>query len=112
MECEYAYSESTIKPLPIEFSKKSVYLRKNIVEETRIDENDITTTWYTYEEACLAPEDFNTYVSQLKAANAIKGVNDSDNISNLLTGQENGDNNQLIIMEAMADLYDLIATMI
>lgn len=111
MKLNYVYSESTAKPLSIEFSKNSIYLRTNIVEETRVDENDTTTVWYTYEEACLSTDEFNTYISQLKATNAIKGVNDSDNIANLIFGQENGDNNQLIIMEAMADLYDLIATM-
>jgi len=29
----------------------------------------------------------------------------------LVAGQENGDSNQLIIMEAIADLYDAIAFM-
>lgn len=110
MELNYVYSESTVKPLSIEFSKNSVYLRRNIVKETRVDETDAETVWYTYEEACLTPDEFNTYTGQLKAVNAINGVNDSDNIASILTGQATGDDNQLSIMEAIADLYDLIAS--
>lgn len=107
MDLNYVYSESTVKPLSIEFTKNSVYLRQNVTEEVRDG-----VTFYIYEEACLTPEEFNVYSGRVKAANAIKGINDSSNISNLISGQENGDNNQLIIMEAMADLYDLIASML
>ena len=41
----------------------------------------------------------------------IKGKDDSANIVQLMLGQENGDVNQLIIMEAIADLYDAIASL-
>ena len=46
------------------------------------------------------------------AENAIKGTNDSDNIVQLMAGQETGDSQQLAIMEAIADLYDAVAAMI
>lgn len=36
------------------------------------------------------------------AENAIKGTNDSDNIVQLMAGQETGDSQQLAIMEAIA----------
>ena len=84
MELNYVKSQSTVKPLEIEFCKKSVYLRQNIVSDGE---------FWNYEEVCLTPEEFNEYVGQVKAINAIKGVN--------------SDTNQLIIMEAIADLYDL-----
>lgn len=41
-----------------------------------------------------------------------KGTNDSDNIVQLMAGQETGDSQQLAIMEAIADLYDAVAAMI
>lgn len=44
------------------------------------------------------------------AENAIKGTKDSENIVQLIAGQETGDGNQLAIMEAIADLYDAVAT--
>lgn len=46
------------------------------------------------------------------AENAIKGTNDSDNIVQIMAGQETGDSQQLAIMEAIADLYDAVAAMI
>ena len=46
------------------------------------------------------------------AENAIKGTNDSDNIVQLMAGQETGDSQQLAIMEAIADLYNAVAAMI
>lgn len=111
MDSIYRYSESTIKPAEIEICKRSVYLRKDIVEEERTDENGNPTMYYTYQETKMPLEEFNKYSTQREAINAINGTNDSVNISTLLTGQENGDTNQLIIMEAIADLYDAIASL-
>ena len=110
MELKYTYAESTVKPADIAICKKTVYLRKDIAEEERTDENG-TIIFYTYQEAKMPLEEFNEYSTQQAAINAVKGTNDSANISNLLTGQENGDTNQLIIMEAIADLYDAIASL-
>ena len=89
MELKYIRAESTVKPSSIEYTKNSVYLHRNYTEEVRDG-----VTFYIYEEACLTPEEFKEYSNKA-----------------VLAGQENGDNNQLIIMEAIADLYDLIATM-
>lgn len=85
MELNYVKSQSTVKPLEVEICKKSVYLRRNIASDGEI---------WTYEESCLTPEEFNEYISQVKAANVL-----------------NGDTNQLIIMEAIADLYELIISL-
>ena len=106
MELIYRPSESTVRPVEIEKTKRTVFLRKDIVEEDRDG-----MTFYTYQEAKLSHEDFDKYASFIAATNAIKGVNDSTNIENLVDGQAIGDNNQLIIMEALADLYDVIASM-
>lgn len=115
MELIYKHSEGSVKPEPIEITKTTVWLRKDIVEEKRtytVDDDEITAPYYTYQEAKLSHEDFKTYSSQLSAMNAVMGVNDSDNIKQIVqNGVDNGDN-QLVLMEAMADLYDLIAMML
>ena len=103
MELIYKNSESTVKPVSIEHGKRTVYIRKNIVE---------TEVGWTYEEAKLTPDEFREYSNYLLSQNAVKGVNDSENISQLINGQQNGDNNQLIIMEAIADLYDVISSIV
>ena len=107
----YRYSESTVKPAEIEICKQTVYLRKDIAEEERTDADGNTTVFYTYQETKMSLAEFNKYSTQSEAINAINGTDDSANITNILIGQENGDTNQLIIMEAMADLYDAIASL-
>ena len=109
MELSYRYAESTIKPAALEVAEGTVYLRKDITEITRSSEQDAATVYYTYQEAALTPQEFNDYTNLLMAENAIKGTNDSDNIIRIMAGQEAGDGNQLIIMEAIADLYEMIA---
>lgn len=111
MEPIYRYSESTVRPIDVEVGKHTVFLRKDITEVERTDENGNVSVYYTYQEAKMSYEEFNEYSSFVAAKNAINGVNDSDNINQLMVGQENGDTNQLIIMEAIADLYDAIAMM-
>lgn len=109
MELNYRYSESTVKPSALEVTKETVYLRKDIAEIIRTSEQGDETTYYTYQEAALNPDEFNEYTRLIMAENAIKGTNDSQNIVQLVAGQEAGDMNQLIIMEAIADLYEMIA---
>ncbi len=113
MELNYKYAESTVKPAALEVAVGTVYLRKDITSITRTSEQENNdTVYWTYQEAALTPQEFNDYTSLLMAENAIKGTNDSANIVQLMTGQEMGDNNQLAIMEAIADLYDIMTTMI
>ncbi len=111
MEITYKYAESTVKPAALEATVGMVYLRKDIASITRTSEHGGETTYWTYQEAALTPEEFNTYTSLVMAENAINGTNDSANIVQIMAGQETGDNNQLAIMEAIADLYDAIATL-
>ena len=103
MELIYKNSENTVKPVSIEYGKRTVYIRKNIVE---------TEVGWAYEEAKLTPDEFREYSNYLLSQNAVKGVNNSEKISQLINGQQNGDNNQLIIMEAIADLYDVISSIV
>lgn len=110
MELHYRYSESTVKPAELEITGGSVYFRKDITSITRTSEQGDETVFWTYQEAELTPQEFNDYATFLMAENAIKGKDDSANIVQLMAGQEIGDGNQLIIMEAIADLYDAITS--
>lgn len=111
MEPIYRYSESAVKPVEVEISKHTVFLRKDIVEDEHTDLDGNPVAFWTYKEAKMSHEQFAEYSNFMMAKNAINGVNDSANIAQIITGQENGDNNQLIIMEAIADLYDAIASL-
>ena len=112
MELTYTYSESAVKPVEIEVCKHTVFLRKNITEEVRTDSDGNEITFYTYEEAKMTPEEFNEYSNLIAAKNAINGTDDSKNIATLIYGQEQRDNDLLIIMEAIADLYETMAGMV
>lgn len=108
----YIYAESTIKPASVEIQKTTVYLRKDFVEKGFIDElTGKTCSYWTYNEAIMTHEEFNKYASEQAAMNAVKGVNDSERIVSLIENGVNSTDNQLILMEALADLYELIASM-
>lgn len=111
MELNYRYSESTVKPAALEIAEGSVYFRKEIASVTRTSEQGDETVFWTYQEAELTSQEFNNYASLLMAEYTIKGKDDSANIVQLMAGQEAGDGNQLIIMEAIADLYDAVASL-
>lgn len=112
MELNYKYAESTIKPAALEVAEGSVYFRKEINSITRSSEQGDDTVYWTYQEAELTPQEFNDYTNLLMAEYTIKGKNDSENIVQIMAGQEIGDSQQLAIMEAIADLYDAVAAMI
>lgn len=111
MELKYRYSESTVKPAALEMTEGSVYFRKEITSVVRTSEQGDETEFWTYQEAELTPQEFNNYSALLMAEHTIKGKDDSVNIVQLMAGQELADGNQLIIMEAIADLYDTIAAL-
>ena len=90
MKLNYKYAESTVKPSEVEVCKNTVYLRKDIASR----EYEESIMW-TYQEAILTLDEY----ENLSKASGIK----------MVENQETGDNNQLIIMEAIADLYDEIS---
>lgn len=91
MSLKYRYSESTVKPEAVEIGKTTVFLRTDIEKETRTVSDGNTTDFWTYKEAKMTPEEFVVYANLLSSRDIITGVSNS---------------NQLIIMEAIADLYD------
>ena len=96
MELNYKYSESTVKPQEIEIGKTTVYFRKDIATEERTFD-DYTQTFYVYQEAKIPLYEFRKKADNQAMINAMRGADNKDN--------------QLIIMEAIADLYDVIATL-
>ena len=86
MEPTYRYSESTIRPEQVQISGDTVYLRKDIKESKREDMDGATVSYWTYQEAALSTAEFNKNASAL-----------------LMAGH------RLAIMEAMADMYDVLA---
>lgn len=109
MELTYKYAESTIKPSTIEVNENTVYLRKDISSVVRSFGQDLEVVYWTYQEATLTAKEFNEYTNLLMVENAINGKTDSANIIQIMAGQETGDSYQLAIMEAIADLYEMIA---
>lgn len=110
MKLNYIYVESTVKPSVVKLGKTTAYIRKDIRQAVREDDGETVELW-TYQEAKMPRSEFDEYSKLLAATNAMKNDNVPTDIANLILAQENGDNNQLIIMEALADLYEMIAAM-
>lgn len=110
MNLNYILVESSLKPASVEIQKTTVYFRKDFAEQKRTDELGNTCVLWTYQEATMSVEEFNTYANKLISINAVKAVNDSENILQLVENGSDSNNNQLILMEAIADLYDVIAS--
>ena len=111
MEPKYKPSESTIKPEAIQMDGDTVYLRNNIAEIIREDDQGNKTSYWSYQEAALTQDEFNIYASLIASKNAINSVGVPNSVSQLVVGQEVADSKQLAVMEAIADLYETIATM-
>lgn len=111
MEPKYKYSESTVKPEAIQMDGDTVYLRNGIAQIIREDGLGNKTSYWSYQEAVLTQDEFNIYASIIASKNAINSVDILDNVSQLVVGQEVSDSNQLAVMEAIAELYETIATM-
>ena len=88
MKMNYVKSESTIKPQLVDAtsSKTTVYIRKNIVEKERTDnETGDSTTYYEYEEAKLTKEEYQEYLKELEIIDIQKQRADIDYIA-LMSG--------------------------
>ena len=91
MKLDYKYSESRVKPTEIEIGKHSVALRRNITEEERTNTDGDNLTFWVYEEARMSHEEFAEYSNYM-----------------MLSDQKNNKDNQLILMEAIVDLYETV----
>lgn len=88
MKMNYVKSESTIKPELIDTtsSKTTVYIRQNIVENTKTDEmSGEETVFYEYEEAKLTKKEYQEYLKELEIIDIQKQRADIDYIA-LMSG--------------------------
>lgn len=79
MILNYVKSQSSVKPELVDTtsSKSTVYLRKNIVEIEKTNESDDTSTiFYEYDEAKLSKEEYQEYLKELDATNALQTIED------------------------------------
>lgn len=84
MKMNYTKSESTIKPELVDntSSKTTVYLRKNIIEKERVDEETgESTPYYEYDEAKLTKEEYQEYLKELEIIDIQKQRADIDYIA-------------------------------
>ena len=88
MKLNYVKSESTIKPELIDTtsSKTTVYIRKNIIEKERIDnETGESTPFYEFDEAKLTKKEYQEYLKELEIIDIQKQRADIDYIA-LMSG--------------------------
>ena len=90
MKLNYIKSQSSVKPELIDTtsSKSTVYLRKNIIEVEKTNENDDTSaTFYEYDEAKLTKEEYQEYLKELEIIDIQQQRADIDYIL-MMTGLE------------------------
>lgn len=97
MQLKYRQSESTVRPEEVEVCANTVYLRKDIEEVVREDDefDGEPQKMWTYQEAAVPKDEFNQNAGAL-----------------MIAAQKTGDGDRLAIMEALADLYDVMATVV
>lgn len=85
-------------------SPDKVYLRRNIERITETDSmGSGPIQLWQYDEAILTPEEYQEYKAEIENAGQQQIM---EKLQTTAT-----DDSQLIIMEALADIYDLIATL-
>ena len=88
MKMNYVKSESTIKPELVDTtsSKTTVYIRKNIIEKERVDEETgESTPYYEYDETKLTKKEYQEYLKELEIIDIQKQRADIDYIA-LMSG--------------------------
>ena len=103
MELNYEQVKSTVKPSEIMKCANTIYLRKDITPKEEENSFGVSVIWY-YQEAKLTLDEYENF-------SKFAGINSAETTSQVLKNQETGDDNQLSIMEAIADLYEIIANM-
>ena len=77
MQLNYVKSQSSVKPDLVDTtsSKSTVYLRKNIVENKKIDEmSGEEIVFYDYEEAKLTKEEYAEYLKELELTDTLETI--------------------------------------
>ena len=79
MKLNYVKSQSSVKPDLVDTtsSKVVVYLRQNIVENTKTDEMSVEeTVFYEYEEAKLTKVEYQEYLKELNCSDTLQTIED------------------------------------
>lgn len=69
-------SESTVRPLEVDTttSKKYIYLRKNIEETQKQDDDGESYTIFNYDEAKLTQEEYEIYLKEITATQTLDNI--------------------------------------
>ena len=69
-------SESTVKPLEVDetTSKKYIYIRKNITEVQKNDDEGGTYTYFEYDEAKLTHSEYAIYLKEITATQTLDNI--------------------------------------
>lgn len=69
-------SESTVRPLEVDTttSKKYIYLRTNIEETQKQDDDGESYTIFNYDEAKLTPEEYEIYLKEITATQTLENI--------------------------------------
>ena len=105
MKLNYIKSQSSVKPNLVDTtsSKSTVYLRKNIVEVEKIDENDDTSTsFYEYDEAKLTKEEYKEYLQELETTNTLQIIED------LKTENQNLNEQVTMLTDCLLEMSEMI----
>lgn len=89
MKLTFYKSESAVMPELVDStsSKKYVYIRQNIVETQRTDDNGESYTYYEYEECKLTKEEYEQYLSEMGSTETLQSVEDLKAENQMLTEQ-------------------------
>ena len=77
MKLNFIKSQSSVKPDLVDTtsSKSTVYLRKNIIENKKIDEmSGEETVFYDYEEAKLTNKEYAEYLKELELTDTLETI--------------------------------------
>lgn len=105
MNLIYVKSQSSVKPDLVDTtsSKSTVYLRKNIVEVEKTNENDDTCdTFYEYDEAKLTKEEYQEYLKELETTNTLQIIED------LKTENQNLNEQVTMLTDCLLEVSEMI----
>lgn len=102
MKLEYHTVESTVKPETVESIGDIVYIRKDLSQITHEYGDDVK--YWSYKEAIMRRDEFDLYSKLFSIDNAKM----PEHISEIIDTQKLDNDNQLTLMNAIADLYELL----
>ena len=121
MKLNYIKSQSSVKPdlMDTTSSKTCVYIRQNIVENTKTDEmSGEEIIFYEYEEAKLTKQEYQEYLKELNGSDTLQTIEDlkvnDDKINSAIVSiEENNldmsDTLNILLTEVIPDILDTLS---